>query len=106
METEVWRAAYPETLGETLGPRFDLVSDLVLVQLENPGKPTNHKFAAERKQVVQKPLSLLMPGKTSNQSLESAGGAKQTSVWKLYHHINTRIMEVQITHQSFGYLVL
>ena len=29
METEVWRAAYPETLGETLGPRFDLVSDLV-----------------------------------------------------------------------------
>ena len=35
METEVWRAAYPETLGETLGPRFDLVSDLVLVQLEN-----------------------------------------------------------------------
>ena len=34
METEVWRAAYPETLGETLGPRFGLVSDLVLVQLE------------------------------------------------------------------------
>ena len=37
METEVRRAAYPETLGETLGPRFDLVSDLVLVQLEKPG---------------------------------------------------------------------
>ena len=37
METEVWRAAYPETLGETLGPRFDLVSDLVLAQLEKPG---------------------------------------------------------------------
>ena len=33
METEVWRAAYPETLGETLGPRFDLV----LAQLEKPG---------------------------------------------------------------------
>ena len=26
-----------ETLGETLGPRFDLVSNLVLVQLEKPG---------------------------------------------------------------------
>ena len=71
MKTEVQRAAYPETLGETLGPRFDLVSDLVLVQwLEKPGQTTNHKFAAERKQVVQKPLSLLIPGKTSNQSLE------------------------------------
>jgi len=69
-------------LGETLGPRFDLVSDLVLVQLEKPGKPTNQKFAAERKQVVQKPRSLV-PGKTSNQSLESAGGDKQTTVWKL-----------------------
>jgi len=38
----------PETLGETLGPRFDLVSDLVLVQIE---KSTNHKFAVERKQM-------------------------------------------------------
>ena len=84
MKTEVQRAAYPETLGETLGPRFDLVSDLVLVQrLEKPRKTTNHKFAAERKQVVKKPHSLLMPGKTSNQSLESAGGAKQTTVRKL-----------------------
>ena len=58
-ESEVWRAAYPETLGETLGPRFDLLSDLVLVQFEKRDKTsTNHKFAAERKQVVQKPLSL------------------------------------------------
>ena len=48
METEVWRAAYPETLGETLGPRFDLVSDLVLVQLE---KPTNHKSTVGRQQM-------------------------------------------------------
>ena len=70
MKTEVRRAAYPETLGETLGPRFDLVSDLVLVQLAKPRKTTNHKSATERKQVVQTPLSLLMPGKASNQSLE------------------------------------
>ena len=35
----------PETLGETLGPRFDLVSNLVLVQLEKPEKTTSHKFA-------------------------------------------------------------
>jgi len=43
METEVWRAAYPETLGETLGPRFDLVSDLVLVQLERLETWKNNK---------------------------------------------------------------
>ena len=79
MKTEVWRAAYPEPLGETLGPRFDLVSDLVLVQLEKPCRKS--QICRRKGKVVQKPLSLLMPGK--DKQLESAGRAKQTTVWKL-----------------------
>ena len=81
MKTEVWRAACPEPLGETLGPRFDLVSDLVLVQLEKPWKSRKSQICRRKGKVVQKPLSLLMPGK--DKQLESAGRAKQTTVWKL-----------------------
>ena len=55
----------------TLCRTHDLVSDLVLVQLENPGTPTNHKFATERKQIVQKPLSLCYARK--NEQPESRG---------------------------------
>ena len=50
METEVWKAAYPETLGKSLETCFDLISNLVLPQREKPGKTTNHKFAAQEKQ--------------------------------------------------------
>ena len=68
-----------------LGPRFDLVSDLVLVQLETWKKQIINLPQKENKSFKSHSLSLslLMPEKTSNPSLESAGGAKQTTVWKL-----------------------
>ena len=89
-----------ETLGETLGPRFDLVSDLVLVQLE---KTTYHKFALnlpqkENRSFQSHPLCF---ARKNEQPESRVSWGSQTN-----NRVEAVAQHTQITHQSFGYLVL